>query len=396
MDDPVTDRITQRPRSPRPSVTVVIPTCDNPVPLRRAIASVLATEYAPLEIIVVENRPPAASTRSVVEEAFADGIVQYVEEPRRGASFARNAGLTRASGEIIAFTDDDVIVDPTWIERAVSTFSAVQDTACVTGRILPLAADTRSQALFAELTSFDKGSQMQVFRLPESRVLEPLFPYVAGHVGSGANIFIRRDVAFAMGGFDPILGPGTPAVGAEDLDLFIRLAQSGRTIVYDPAVKLQHDNPDGQLELRRHAYKYGMGLTAMLAKHLLHGPARIALLRLIPDGVRYVRNPNSRKNAMKSCNYPASLEWLERIGMLLGPPAYVLSLLASTARSALHGPAVVIRGEPPEPSSAPARSAAVDAHFDTTPEDHRATTPANVAERRGGPPARRAARRPRR
>ena len=358
-------RITPRPPSARPSVTVVIPTCANPEPLRRAIASVLATGYAPLQVIVVENRPPAASTRGVVEEAFAGHEVLYLEEPRRGASFARNTGLAHARGEIVAFTDDDVLVEPTWIERGVAAFAKAQDTACVTGRILPLAADTRSKVLFAELTSFDKGSHVQVFRLPESRIVNPLFPYVAGHMGSGANIFIRREVAIALGGFDPVLGPGTFAVGAEDLDLFIRLAHSGRTIVYDPAVRLRHDNPDGQQELRRHAYKYGMGLTALLGKHLLRGPARIAMLRLIPAGIRYLRNPESRKNVMKSGDYPASLEWLERCGMILGPPAYLASLVASTVRNVRRraggggrnrrdAPAPVAAGTPAAPDPAPA------------------------------------------
>ena len=362
-------RITPRPPAARPSVTVVIPTCANPAPLRRAIASVLATGYAPLEVIVVENRPPAASTRRIVEDAFVQHEVRYLEEPLRGASFARNTGLAHARGEIVAFTDDDVLVEPTWIERGVAAFAIAENTACVTGRILPLTADTRSKVLFAELTSFDKGSQVQVFRLPESRLVNPLFPYVAGHMGSGANIFIRRDVAVAMGGFDPVLGPGTLAVGAEDLDLFIRLAHSGRTIVYDPSVRLRHDNPDGQQELRRHAYKYGMGLTALLGKHLLHGPARIAMLRLIPAGIRYLRNPESRKNVMKSCDYPASLEWLERFGMILGPAAYLSSLVASTVRGARRrlggdrrrwrdAPAPV----PPVPPGAPdASPAAVDA-----------------------------------
>ena len=342
-------RVTEDPALQRPSVSVVIPTCANATSLQRTIASVLDTGYEPLEILVVENRPPAESTRKLVEDVFAHERVRYLEEPRRGASWARNAGLDRATGEIVAFTDDDVVVDPSWIDRAVAAFETVENTACVTGRIVPLALDTPSRVLFAELTTFDKGTDRRVFRLPESRLAEPLFPYVAGHIGSGANIFIRRSVAIEMGGFDPVLGPGTASVGAEDLDLFVRLAQGGRTIIYDPTVVLMHDNPDGHGALRVHACKYGIGVTAMLGKQLLRGPGRLRLLRLIPAGIRYVVNPHSRKNVMKSGDYPVSLERLERIGMLLGPAAYLLSLTASTARK-LARAKQFSRRAPPRPS----------------------------------------------
>ena len=314
------------------AVSVVIPTCANARPLERTIGSILATGYEPLEILVVENRPPAPDTRRLIEEAFARDPVHYLEEPRRGASLARNAGLAQAQGEIVAFTDDDVVVDPGWIDNAVAAFASADDVTCVTGRILPLSLTSPTQLLFEQFAAFDKGGERRVFRLPESRKTDPLFPYVAGHIGSGANIFIRRDAALAMGGFDPVLGPGTPTVGGEDLDLFIRLAYGGRTIVYEPAVTLRHDHPDHPAGLHRHAYQYGIGLTAMLGKQLLHGPDRVKLLRVIPAGMRYGFSPRSRKNVMKASDYPRRLDLLERSGMMLGPIAYLLSLAQSHGR----------------------------------------------------------------
>ncbi|MDQ3850182.1 MAG: glycosyltransferase family 2 protein [Actinomycetota bacterium] len=339
--------MTQASASTRPLVSVVVATCANPVALERAVASILETRYEPLEIVIVENRPPCPSTRRVVEERFAHERVRYVEEPRRGASWARNAGLARGEGEIIAFTDDDVVVDPSWIECAVAAFAASEHAACVTGRILPLALTTPSQVRFDQLATFDKGSERRVFRLPESRAAIPLFPYVPGHVGSGANIFIKRDVALAMGGFDPLLGPGTPTVGGEDLDLFIRLAHDGRTIVYDPAVTLRHDHPQHLEGLRRHAYHYGIGLTAVLGKQLLHGPDRRKLLQAIPAGMQYELNPSSRKNVRKLGDYPRSLDLLERLGMLLGPAAYLLSLAGSKVRHLARRAKPSRRGAPP-------------------------------------------------
>lgn len=316
----------------RPAVSVVMATCANAGPLERAITSILDTRYEPLEIIVVENRPPDAGTRRVAEERFAGERIRYVEEPQRGASRARNRGLALAQGDIVSFTDDDVVVDACWVERAVAALTGPDDVACVTGRILPLALATPSQVRFDQFAAFDKGTERRAFRLPESRAADPLFPYLAGHLGSGANFFVGREVAVELGGFDLLLGPGTPTAGGEDLDFFIRLAHAGLTIVYDPAVTLRHDHPDSPAVLRKRAYTYGVGLTAMLGKQLLHGPERLRLLRAIPAGVRYGLDRTSRKNAMKSSDFPWSLELLERLGMLLGPAAYLVSLAGSAVR----------------------------------------------------------------
>jgi GT2 family glycosyltransferase len=321
----------------RPSVSVVIPTCGNRTGLERTLTSVLATGYEALEVVVVDNRPPAPAIRQLVEEGFVGSAVRYVAEERPGASWARNAGLQAVTGDIVAFADDDVVVDPAWIDCAIAAFERVDDAACVTGRILPLSLETVPQQYFDQLSVFDKGAHQRVFRLAESRASEPLFPYVPGHMGSGANIFLRRHVAEAMGGFDPLLGPGTPTVGGEDLDLFIRLAQSGHAIVYDPAVLLWHEHPRGRRGLRVHAYHYGVGLTAMLAKQMVRGPARLRLLRAVPGGLRYELDPRSRKNANKSSDYPPSLDRLERLGMLVGPGAYLLSLAKSAFRRVADG-----------------------------------------------------------
>lgn len=312
-----------------PSVTAVIPTCNNARHVARVVESILGTGYQPLEIIVVENRPPAASTRAVATERFPGHDVRYLEEPRPGASWARNAGLWHAEGDLVAFADDDVVIDPGWIANAANAFGAGDDVACVTGPIRPISVATPMQRLFDDFSVLDKGTEQRIFRLPETREVQPLFPYIAGHIGSGANMIVRKDAAQAVGGFDTALG--TPTLPGEDLDLFIRLLWSGFSIVYDPGVVVLHEHPDSLEQLRRHAYRYGLGLTAMFSKYLLKGPERLDLLTAIPAGVRYLFDPDSRKNSQKQRDYPKSLDLLEYLGMLLGPLAYARSL-ATAAR----------------------------------------------------------------
>jgi GT2 family glycosyltransferase len=328
---------TPYPASTPPPVRVVVATCSDPVALERCLHSIFACDYGDFEVIVVENRPASPATRQMLSERFADEAnLRYVEQPRRGASWARNTGLALAAGDIVAFTDDDVVVDPAWIGRCAGAFERAPDVACVTGLILPLELETDSQVLLEEFAGFGKGFDGQVWRLPEARDENPLLPYTPGTIGSGANTVVRADVARRIGGFDTTLGPGTPSTGAEDLDLYTRLLREGCAVAYEPSAIVWHEHPEGMPRLRRQVYSYGVGLGALLGKQLVRGPERLELLRAVPGGIRYARDPTSRKNAGKSTGYPRRLEWLERLGMLIGPAAYLLSMVVAAIRRLAH------------------------------------------------------------
>jgi GT2 family glycosyltransferase len=308
------------------SVSVVVTTCRNTARLERCLRSILASRYSRLDVIVVENRPGTGATRRLLSERFAGEVrVRYVEESRPGLSWARNAGLAAAEGELVAFTDDDVVVDPEWVHRAVRAFDRAPDVACVTGLILPSHLETDSRLILEQFAAFSKGFDARVFRLPDAREEHPLLPHTPGLIGSGANIVVRADVAHGVGGFDTGLGTGTPAAGGEDLDLYIRLLRGGHAVAYEPSAIVWHEHPDGSFRLRRQVFRHGVRLGATLTKQLARGPERLELLRSVPAGVRYAREPSSHKNAGKTDDYPRSLKWLERVSTLLGPAAYLAS-----------------------------------------------------------------------
>jgi GT2 family glycosyltransferase len=312
----------------RPSVSVVVTTCDQPLAVERCLRSALACDYPNFEVVVVENRPGTGATWRMLARRFpGSDRLSYIEEPRPGLSRARNAGLAAADGEIVAFTDDDTVPDPDWIHRLARRFESEPDAACVTGLILPLELETETQLLLEQFARFDKGFVRRTYRLPERRNGQPVYPYAPGAIGSGANTAIRRQVARELGGFDPTLGTGTRAMGGEDLDLYIRLILAGHAIAYEPSAIVSHRHPDGQERLTSQVYRYGVGLGAMLAKQVLAGPARVELLRAVPAGVRHATDPSSRKNSAKSADYPRRLERRERAGMLLGPFAYLASVV---------------------------------------------------------------------
>jgi O-antigen biosynthesis protein len=316
-----------------PLISVVVATCGNHSTLVRCVHSVLACDYENVEVIVVDNRPEAAAVSVVLAEHFADDArVKYVQEIRAGLSYARNKGLALAKGEFVVFTDDDVVVDGAWVRAIASAFTP--GVSCVTGLIMPLAIDTPIQALFEQFAGFGKGLEHRSFQMADNHD-DPLFPYAAGTFGSGANTALRRSVALRLGGFDVKLGAGTAACGGEDLDMYIKLLLAGEKIVYSPAAVLFHEHPSDQGGLRRRAFNYGVGLTAMLTKQMLTGP-RLPLVRAAPAGVRYVLDARSRKNASRGADYPRTLTVLERFGMLAGPLAYALS--ARRSRAALQSP----------------------------------------------------------
>jgi GT2 family glycosyltransferase len=342
----------------RPPISVVVTTCRDPVALEPCLRSILACDYEDFEVVVVENRPGSDETRRLLDDRFArERRVRYVEEEHPGLARARNTGLSYAQGELVAFTDDDVVVDGAWLRACAAGFARAEDIACVTGLILPKELATPSQRLFEQFTGFGKGRRARVHRLPEARARDPLMPYAPGTIGSGANTCVRADVLRQVGGFAPSLGAGTPAAGGEDLDLYIRLLRAGHAIAYEPRALVWHTHPEGMPRLRRQAYRYGVGLGAALGRQLIACPGRAELLRSVPAGVRRLTDPGSPKNARKQDDYPRHLDWLERLGMLVGPAAYLVSAararaivdIALLALIAVAAVAIVVPVDPVRP-----------------------------------------------
>lgn len=107
-----------------PLVTVVLTTYDRREFLPRAIETVTEQTYDEIELVVVDDHSPE-SPRDIVENVSTEGLRDVIfvrHEENRGASAARNTGIKRASGELIALLDDDDLWNPTKIERQVAVF----------------------------------------------------------------------------------------------------------------------------------------------------------------------------------------------------------------------------------------------------------------------------------
>jgi hypothetical protein len=156
--------------------------------------------------------------------------------------------------------------------------------------------------------------------------MPPLYPFTAGLFGTGNNMAFRGEALRAIGGFDPALGNGTPALGGVDSEVLLRAVILGHRVVYRPNALVWHDHRADYADLRRQVYSYGAGLTAYLLKTVTTNPIVLpAFLALVPKGLGFALRPGSAKNSHKADNYPRDLTRAELRGMLHGPLAYLNS-----------------------------------------------------------------------
>jgi glycosyltransferase involved in cell wall biosynthesis len=246
-------------RPGEPSVSVIICTRDRPQDLRSCLASLTRLRTTPSEVIVVDNGPRYASTRGICR----DYPVRYLVEPFPGTSRARNRGIMAAESEIVAFVDDDCVVDPGWLDGLSDPFDDPLVMA-MTGFAGPLELETRAQYLFEVHGGFKRHDERRVFNGASESPAR-----IAGAAGAGVNSFFRRRVFQEVGLFAEDLGPGTRTRGAEDKYALFRVAEAGYRIVFDPARVVWHRHRRDNSALRRTLFGYAVGEFAYATRCLL-------------------------------------------------------------------------------------------------------------------------------
>ena len=244
--------LAQRPPAPDPldgpTITAVICTRDRPDDLARALEAITRSEGLS-EIIVVDNAPTSDATRRVVE-SFPE--VRYVLEERPGLDRARNRGLAEARGDVVAFTDDDAVVDPSWAVALADAFGDDAGVWAVTGLVVPLELATTAQRWFETQGGFGRGNRRSWHHvdLTDPNDLGGQF-LGAGRFGTGANMAFRRLRLIEIGGFDPALDVGTPTGGGGDLNAMFEVLHHGGVLVYEPRAIVQHRHRREIAELYR-------------------------------------------------------------------------------------------------------------------------------------------------
>jgi len=243
-------------------VSVVIPTYNRCDMLPRALEGLLGQDAGNVryEVIVVDNNS-IDRTRELVTTLIEGGEtrLRYVFEGKQGVAYARNAGIAVARAPIIASTDDDVRVAPTWIAEIKRALDEHPEVASVAGRILP------------------RWPCEPPVWLTRKHWVGPLALQEYGPVPfyvnadrplslAGANLALRRSVFERLGGFAPALSEGGDH---SDMEILIRLYRSDLQSLYVPSILVTADvQPERLRKLYHRRWFFRAGRAQALMRFL--------------------------------------------------------------------------------------------------------------------------------
>ena len=188
---------------------------------------------------------------------------RYIRETRPGLDWARNRGITEASHDIIAFTDDDVVIDQSWLTGLARGFadpSSWRSPAWWRRWNWKPGAQMLFERVYGGMGKGMQGRRYQ----PEEPPTDELIQVQA--VGVGANMAYRREAFERVGTFDTALDVGTLAAGAGDLDMFHRVLAAGLILQYEPRALVWHQHRREIGELRQLFYNDGRSFAVYLRK----------------------------------------------------------------------------------------------------------------------------------
>lgn len=225
-----------------PFVSIIIPTYNRSSLLRDTVLSFAAQRY-PLErfeIVVVDNNS-SDDTRLVVERLRQEvPNLHYLFEPRQGVHYARNRAGARCRGEILYFTDDDMLADPALLSEIVRPFALDPRIGCATGRVLPRFQEPPPAWVrrclvnsLLSLTAADKAEELMVTR---------------DCIAFSCHQAIHREAFLGSGGFNPENTAGV-WMGDGETGLNLKMRAQGWLFAYTARSVIHHVIPPGRTTL---------------------------------------------------------------------------------------------------------------------------------------------------
>ena len=258
--------------------SVIVCTRNRADSIRETLEALAALKPAGSEILVVDTSTGKEKEKTV-QRAQRCGA-RYVHEPRSGLSLARNTGIANATGDVIAFTDDDCIPAQDWLAHKLRVLSDPTVWAC-TGRVVQH-SEAGACNLFEEVAGQDLGGEKREFTKENLEFGIGMFlsniakifdkhmksrapgPWSIGH---GSSMACRREVFDQLGKFDERLGGGAPLKSCDDTEMFYRVLKSGHRIIYEPAAVVRHKHGLDNEDVYKTRYGYSFGGAAFMWEH---------------------------------------------------------------------------------------------------------------------------------
>ena len=222
--------------------------------LKDLCRSLNAQTFRDFEVIIVDQNPDDRLGWIDEPGQFSFSIVRKASSVQQ-LSHARNIGLQFASGEIVAFPDDDCIYPPDLLAMVDRAFAAQPTLGVRTGPVLTPSG------------RFGSGR----WRKNSGKISI----YNVWRCSASINIFLRRNVITAIGGFDEALGVGGAYGSGEDTDIVVRALEAGWQGWYEVAQVAIHPDKALTPTAVNRAFAYGAGFGYILRKH--HAPIPVSL-----------------------------------------------------------------------------------------------------------------------
>jgi GT2 family glycosyltransferase len=267
------------PADPTVSVIICAYTLERWGDIQAAVDSLRRQSHPPHEVLLVADHNPDLLERA--RAAFPEVRCMANGGPQ-GLSGARNTGVSAASGDVVAFLDDDAAADPDWVARLLDAYRDA-DVIGVGGGVLPAWKGPRPD-WFPDEFLWVVGCSYEGLPVTRAEVRNPI----------GANMSFRRAVFTSAGDFDPTMGRlGKDAAGCEETEFSIRArkASPGGRILLEPGAVCHHNvSPDRLTRqyFRRRCRAEGRSkalVSRLTGTDQALGTERAYVLRTLPRGV---------------------------------------------------------------------------------------------------------------
>jgi glycosyltransferase involved in cell wall biosynthesis len=289
-------------------ITVILCTYNRCESLSKALESV-ALSSVPVsvdwDVVVVDNN--SRDLTCTVVEKYCQRFpkrFRYVFEPRQGKSFALNRGIREATGDVLAFIDDDITVEPNWLFELTRPLSDSQWAGAGGKVYLPKDFSPPSW-----MTSEDNKSLLSILALFD----EGAEPCLLSKPPIGNNMAFRKEIFEKYGGFRTDLGPMPGSeIRYEDTEFGSRVMNGGEKVLYVPSAVAFHAVEERRLRqdyFLAYHFDYGRALVREKGHRPPIGfvPRSVVsfsdrLLKMLPKKVWWwLREPDPRKRFFNKC-----------------------------------------------------------------------------------------------